>query len=335
MSFSIPTDLTRPQLMARLAGERAYLLASFIGLDEAAISGSPLYHDWQVKDIFPHIGRWDEMFTSWISLLQQGREADLPILDETQINQTWHEQHKRYTLEQGVAVFLKGRRGLWAGLERLTDEELDRPITLATGRETTVRRWIAAAYRHDAEHAQEIRAWRKNNNIPRTSGSLCLLRALIRATRNAFLTVAATLPEDEKSRRPVCGTWTLQDVIGHITDWEAYGVEGITKVLAGDTALVSPYGADIQAWNEAHAAARQGQSWEQVWNDYQTTRQNFFYALDQLTQADLARTFHTPWGTMTLYQWVTIWAHHEQEHTADLRRELALPDTPDHLLPRH
>lgn len=332
MTISMPT-LTRPQLMARLAGERGHLLWTITALSETTLSEGLLHDDWHVKDLFPHIGRWDEQFAHWISLMLEGREQEMTLLDDDKTNQTWHETHKDYTLEQGIAVFLKGRGGLWAALERLSDEEFDQPVTLATGRVTMVRRWIAAAYRHDAEHSAEILAWRQANEIPRAPGPLCLVRALVRATRKEFQAVAAHVPDAEKSSRPVCGDWTLQDVYGHITDWEQFGVDGIEKVLAGETTLTSPFGPDIQAWNDAHAAARQGQSWEQVWQDYQTTRQKFFYALDKLTQDDLSRPITTPWGQSNLYRWINIWTHHEREHAADLRRELALPDTPDYLLP--
>lgn len=327
------TPLSRPQLMARLAGERGHLLWSLIGMDETLLTHTTLHNDWKIKDIFPHIGRWDETFANWVALLQEGREAEIQLLDDDIVNQTWHETHRDYDLEQGVVVFLKARSGLWASLERLTEAELDQPVTLATGRVTMVRRWIAAAYRHDAEHAAEILTWRKANQFERTPGPLYLVRALVRATRKEFLTVAANVPDDEKSSRPVCGVWTLQDVVGHIADWEAHGVAGIEKVLAGETVVTNPFGADIPAWNEAHAAARQGQSWQQVWHDYQTTRQNFFYALDRLTQSDLNCSVSTPWGDMNLYRWINIWTHHEREHAADLRRELALPDIPDYLLP--
>ena len=234
------TPLSRPQLMARLAGERGHLLWSLNGMSEALLTESTLHNNWKLKDIFPHIGRWDETFAGWIALMQAGRGAEIQLLDDDVVNQTWHETHHDYNLEQGVAVFLKGRGGLWAALERLTDEEIEQPVTLATGRVTMVKRWIAAAYRHDAQHAEEILAWRKANPFERVPGPLYLVRALVRATRKEFLSVAANVPDAEKSRRPVCGVWTLQDVVGHIADWEAYGVEGIEKVLAGEGVLISP-----------------------------------------------------------------------------------------------
>lgn len=332
MTTPTPT-LTRPQLMARLAGERGHLLWAITALSETTLSEGLLHGDWHVKDLFPHIGRWDEVYTNWLSLMLENRGGEIPIMDYDATNRIWHKQTQDYTLEQGIAIMLKARAGLWAALERLTDEKLERPVTLATGQVTRAQWAIVDAYQHDAEHAAEILAWRQANEIPRAPGPLCLVRALVRATRKEFQAVAANVPDVEKSSRPVCGDWTLQDVYGHITDWEQFGVEGIEKVLTGETTITSPFGPDIQAWNDAHAAARQGQSWEQVWCDYQTTRQNFFYALDKLTQDDLSRPVTTPWGQSSLYRWINIWTHHEREHAADLRRELALPDTPDYLLP--
>ena len=209
MTSPTPISLTRPQLMARLAGERGHLFWSFVGLTEPVMTETILHDNWKVKDLLPHIGRWDETFADWVGLFQNGRLDEIAARDDETGNRVWHEQTQHYTLEQGVAVLLKARGGLWAALERLTDEEFDQPLTLMTGRVTMVRRWVAAAYRHDAEHADEVLTWRKANNIPRGVGPLALVRATVRATRKEFLAVAANIPTAEHSTRPVCGVWTL------------------------------------------------------------------------------------------------------------------------------
>ena len=58
MTTPTPT-LTRPQLMARLAGERGHLLWAITALSETTLSEGLLHGEWHVKDLFPHIGQTD------------------------------------------------------------------------------------------------------------------------------------------------------------------------------------------------------------------------------------------------------------------------------------
>ena len=47
--------IERARLLARLAAERAGLLEQLIGLDETALTGSPILGDWTIKDLRAHI----------------------------------------------------------------------------------------------------------------------------------------------------------------------------------------------------------------------------------------------------------------------------------------
>lgn len=59
------------------------------------------------------------------------------------------------------------------------------------------------------------------------------LLAALAAARRELIEAVATIPAEERSSQSVCGKWTLQDVLGHIADWEALGAEGLAYMAAG------------------------------------------------------------------------------------------------------
>jgi hypothetical protein len=145
-----------------------------------------------------------------------------------------------------------------------------------------------------------------------------------------MLATAALVPASQRQTRPVCGVWTLKDVLGHVADWEWYGVEKLDGPTSRRSLAIRFRG--IQRWNEAHAAARKEQSWDQVWSDFQAARLALGQMLEKMSQEDLAQPFAVPWSKeWTVYRWLHLWLHHEREHAADLRANLALPGWPERL----
>jgi hypothetical protein len=108
--------------------------------------------------------------------------------------------------------------------------------------------------------------------------------------------------------------WTLKDVLGHLADWQAYGAEGLGLGRAPEMG----YGGHIQRWNEAHAAARRHQPWDQVRADFEASHAAFVGALEALSPETLAGSFPDPFGRRNAYAWALIWPHHEREHAAGL-----------------
>jgi hypothetical protein len=77
--------------------------------------------------------------------------------------------------------------------------------------------------------------------------------------------------------------------------------------------------ADIEAWNQAHYQARRDQPWDGVWADLHAAREALVEVLRGMEQADLARSFHFPWGPEgTAYDWVCVYLTHDREHARDL-----------------
>ena len=50
-----------------------------------------------------------------------------------------------------------------------------------------------------------------------------------------------------------------------------------------------------------------------------------------MEQAELEAEFYDERRQRTFYDWLTIWLHHQLEHSAELLVAFDLPDTPEHL----
>ena len=147
------------------------------------------------------------------------------------------------------------------------------------------------------------------------------LLAALATARKDLLAAAALIPEDERTTRLVCGTWTLKDVLGHLADWEEIGVAGLRQMAEGQDPYVERI-ADVDAWNAAHAEARRDQPWAQVWTDLHDTRRAFTDVLENMSQTDLDHEFSFPWGAKgTPTQWTYILVQHEHTHVRGIRGE--------------
>jgi uncharacterized damage-inducible protein DinB len=155
--------------------------------------------------------------------------------------------------------------------------------------------------------------------------------AAMESARQEMLATIALIPEAERESRLVCGVWTLKDVLGHVADWEWYGVER-WRPEQSNRSLQVPYPGTIQEWNDLHAAARKDDSWERVWVDFVNARAALQQIVEGLDEEELGRTVPAPWNPNdSNYRWILTWIHHEREHAADLRLVLDLPDFPERL----
>ncbi|HSH01529.1 MAG TPA: DinB family protein [Anaerolineae bacterium] len=322
----------------RLTAERSQLLWDMRSLSEEQLTTIGVEGDWTVKDILVHIGWWDLLQARRLALLASGRldkGRDVPEDEVTYINQHVHDEYGKMAFEQALAFFLKERGSFKAGLKRLAEYEWHEPLVLGDGSRVAVREWAERRCTHDSAHSHQLAKWR--DELPkeerRHTGPLPLLTATFQASRRALLAVVDWVPDGERTTRLVCGEWNLKDVLGHVTDWEAWGVQVVRDVLATGKVGESDFKGDIQAWNEARAAERFAHSWDRVWADFEETRNQLMGLLGELTAEQLNISFMAPWQQeMTVYRWLLIWLEHERYHAGDLRSELAIPGVAKRLL---
>ena len=314
----------------------ALAIVHFNSLTEA-LTAVPAAGNLTFKEVLLHVAAWDAFHTEKINLVESARSSELPeltpeILDQR--NAELEKQFKSVPLEQALATSLKERAGFLAALKQVPDDRLHRRFTMPSGSRTQIRTWARWRFLHDMAHAAELETWRNSQppEVVRLVGPKFVLRAIVNATRKEFLSLVDLIPSDERVLRPVCGVWGLKDLVGHLTDWERVGLDGLCQLADGKTPEFDYEIPDFDAFNNQNAAARAEQSWAQVWADFIATRQDFLDVFDQLPEASLAREMPTPWGgAIPAYVWVMVWAGHDHEHAIDVRGALALRNWPRRL----
>jgi hypothetical protein len=307
----------RRRLLARLAAERAELLWQLLGLDERTLTQCSIFadSDWTVKDLLAHIAAWDRWEHEAMAALVAGETPDFAVVEDTDVfNAEVVSAWRGRTLSE-VLTELQDARAAWvAWLREIPLEAFFQPRELQ-GWDWAFPNCLEIQWQHDAEHA----AWREGKAFEGGTGPKSVLIAALNGARDEFLTGVALIPPTERASRPVCGHWTVKDLVGHVADWEQVGVEGLRDMAAGRPPNIA-YIPDIDAWNRRHAAARRDQGWETCWKDLRDTRRQLLDVLREMGQAKLERSYIFPWGPRgTAYEWVRVFAAHDREHAQGLR----------------
>lgn len=311
----------RKRLLAFMAAERATLLWLLIGMDETTLAHHPIFDDYHVGDLVAHVAAWDDLYAERTALVLAGESEAIASVDLHERNAMLKARRAGWSLKEAVDACEEGRRRFVETLARVPDELLHEPLKLPWTDSYPMRQWVIWRAQHDAGHAEDLRAWRRANQFSPMPGPKDLLLAALRAGRQEMEALADLVPESERATGLVSDEWTLKDVLGHVADWEAYC---ISCIEAGKP-LPQQYEGDGQRWNEAHAAARRDQAWQQVWNDYHVVRQELLALLGAMTQEELESAIENPWGAhASAYGWAHSYLAHEREHAAELRNVLLI-----------
>lgn len=309
----------RRWLLARLAFERARLLAQLLSLDEKALTGVPAAGDWTVKEVLAHIAAWDRWEARTMRTMAAGETPDwTAVQDIDSANAGFVASSRDRTLAEVLAEMQAARSDWVTWLERLPEEEFFRARAYSGHDWSFYGEPLRVQWQHDAGHAEGLAAWRKDEGLVGEVGPREVLLVALDGARQELLAAGALLPVEDRDSRPVCGEWTLQDLLGHIADWERLGADGLRQMAAGQPPQVGRI-SDFDAWNETHVEARRGQSWDVVWDDLHAARRVLLEVLGTMDEGQLAQTFPFPWGpTGTPYEWVGVYSAHDREHARDL-----------------
>lgn len=336
---SIPQGISveRAQLLARLAAERAFLLGQFEGLDESALSGSPIADGWTAAALPAHLAYWEAFVADRLFKLADGRAAEIrPLTGDDPVearNDATQSRFARLSFQEAVAINLKERRNFLLALDRASDVMLTRRIRLHPGWRTTPRRWATLPIRHDAEHSADLVRWRRGfppNDPVRRVIHRALLRPILALSRAEFLALAALVRPEERETPLPEGEWSLKQLLGHLADYERLGVIALKAVAGGREPVYDTVLADFDAFNNERGAIWGKTAWDEVWATFLATRRALLIVTEALPDDATARAFAAPWpGMTTPCGYLLDMAQHEQEHADALRRALGLP-----LLPR-
>jgi len=326
-------------IQARLAASRARLLRSLIGLKTETLETFPVFADWTAANLLAHIGDYDALFVERFEKVMQGKESQIASINDDSTpnnplgkrNAELHERIKHWGLERSLSYLIGSRTSFLRVLGQVSEEDLHRPRQVPWG-ETTLYEWTRWRWEHDENHTRDIDKWR--GSLPETDvpGAKGILVAGLQAAMDDFLASTALVPSSEQETRPICGTWTLKDVCGHMADWDAYFNNTARRMLGlGDVPL--DWNPDWQSANEQMAEARRDQPWAVVVGDFVRNSMQLQDTLQEASEAALNRPYNSsssPYRAAYYCFWSAL--EHYLDHAAITRKELPMMDVPEHLL---
>ncbi|HEX3050641.1 MAG TPA: DinB family protein [Aggregatilineaceae bacterium] len=113
--------------------------------------------------------------------------------------------------------------------------------------------------------------------------------------------------------------WTVNDLVGHMADWELEVMKSIDAFRAGKSYRLSGYATD-EAFNAQAIQKRREQPYEQLVAEWQTVREQLKAAVQDWPPEQFEERFVFPWGAIgTLTMVVKDMAEHEREHADAMR----------------
>ncbi len=313
-------SLRRRRLLAQLTAARGELVWQILDLDAEILTQSPVFQgsDWTAQDLLAHVAAWDRWQHQAMAALLEGTQPDFSAAaDWDQFNAAAVEARRDHTLAEVLNEMREVRSAWMVWIQEVPLEPFFEPREVE-GWDWAFPGCLRIQWEHDAEHAAELAEWRSGRTL-QDAGPKAVLEAALLTARDELVTATHLFAPDERSSRPVCGQWTLKDVVGHQADWEQVGVMGLRHMSAGRPPDIDPI-PDVESWNAEHAAARRDHTWQTCWADIHATREALLKILETTSQETLERTYPFPWGQDgTAYQWVRVFVEHDREHAADLR----------------
>jgi uncharacterized damage-inducible protein DinB len=125
----------------------------------------------------------------------------------------------------------------------------------------------------------------------------------------------AGLSDEQLTQPGLEGEWSVQDVLSHLTAWEAELVTGLSKVRRGQKPGKTRWtAAEINDQNAKWYAENKGRPLERVLADFHGVRKQSLRQVESLTDQDIAepRAFL---NQGTIADWALTWViEHETEH---------------------
>lgn len=311
--------MKKRDLLVHLSVERARLLHALLGASAEEIESARVLGDWSPRDLLAHlIGR--ERYTHDVVRYLRARQpvpSNPDVADPDAYNARVVAVWRTRPLKELIEALAIAHRQLTVAVAGCSQPQLDLEHPVGSDRHSIASLALEMA-QHDAEHTRHLQAWRPKTRADEV-GPKVILQHTLEACRSALLTLIDTVPPDQRETLPVTGAWTLKDVCGHIADWDAFVVEATLAMEKKERIVWEPqdYG---EGWNQSHAAARRGQSWNQVWRDFVDVRGTVVTELaERVMESDLARSLPSPWGgQMSFHVLLSIPCRHDMEHVEAL-----------------
>jgi hypothetical protein len=157
-------------LLAALEESQRKFLLSIEGLSDEEMKLPGVNGEWSVKDLLVHLTRWEAELVKLLWQVGQGRKPttlhfSLESVDE--VNLRWFLESRARPLDLVLKDFHAVRKQTIRRVSELPDAALTDPKHYPWLDDQALWEWIAGdSIEHEAEHVEELRAWRANREEP-------------------------------------------------------------------------------------------------------------------------------------------------------------------------
>lgn len=125
------------------------------------------------------------------------------------------------------------------------------------------------------------------------------------------------MPDEELTRRPAIGEWSVKDVLGHLADWEAETIRGIEQFLHGARPDILDI-RDVDAWNAEHVRRKWDVGLDEIKEELLATRRRLLEILGGLPDEAWQKPAPPPHQQAFIPWMLNCKADHDREHWARL-----------------
>jgi len=320
----------RAHLHARLLAERSLLMQLLTGLDEKTMSEALVFNNTTVKDLLAHIAAWDELHIQRAKLTLDSRSDDIDFVTIDEQNAAQLAACKHLSLSEALDSFNRSRAKFLELLSTVSDLDLHHHPGKGVA---SIAQRAQKRYQHDAVHAHDILRWRKRTGIQSETSPKTLLVAGLDSAFAEFLSVVSLVGLSKRQTLAVCGEWSMKDLVGHLADWNMFGVATFNSWRTGEN-LQADFSRGLDAWNHEQVELRRAVPWKQLWSDLHESHQALVICVQVFSQGELISPFPVPWDAdkVSPYELALIYLGHYREHASDVRAALKLPGFPKRLL---
>lgn len=145
------------------------------------------------------------------------------------------------------------------------------------------------------------------------------------ANRDQLLDAVAGLTEDQISKVPVVGEWTIKDVVGHIAYWEGVILDHVRESYAEGRPRPMRDDENDDIVNPREAAKRKHRPWARVQAEFANVRAALIGKIESSSESDLSFQVPNPWWNETRFYSVGQMVEedavgHCREHTEQVQK---------------
>ena len=152
------------------------------------------------------------------------------------------------------------------------------------------------------------------------------LLAELNSEYEAWEGLLAQIGEDRMEEPGVAGSWSIKDVIAHLTAWRRRTVGRLESVARGQPEPAHEWPADLHEDDEINAwfhARDRGKSVREVLSESRSVYQQLVSAIQKLPENSLDDPARFPWMEGAPVTGAAFFGHFHDEHEADMRAYLS------------